>query len=368
MADAPRIRLSVPLMGDEERRAVLAVLESGQLAQGPRVREFEEAFASMCGVREAVAVSSGTAALVVALLAHGIGADDEVITTPFSFVASANAVLLAGARPVFVDVREGDFNIDPALIESRITPRTKALLPVHLFGHPCDMGAIVELADRHDLTLVEDASQAVGASVAGRRVGGFGTGCFSFYATKNVTTGEGGMITTDDPALAEKARRIRDHGQVERYESESLGYNFRMTEMAAALGLAQLAKLETFTEARRANAGHLSEGLRGVATPGERSGCRHVYHQYTVRVATGRDELAARLREEGIETGVFYRTPIHRQPLYRRLGYEEGLPVAERLSGEVLSLPVHPGLSQADLDAVVAAVNRSAVAAGGNRD
>ncbi len=366
MADAPRIRISQPLLGEEEQQAVLRVLESGQLAQGARVHEFEAAFARMCGVRDAVAVSSGTAALLVALLAHGVGLGDEVITTPFSFVATANAVLLAGARPVFVDVREDDFNIDPELIESRITPRTKALLPVHLYGHPCDMEAIVAIAGRHGLALVEDACQAVGASAAGRKAGSFGSGCFSFYATKNMTTGEGGMIATDDPAVAEQARRIRDHGQVERYESELLGYNFRMTEMAAALGLAQLAKLEKFTEARRANARYLSERLRGVQTPAERPGCRHVYHQYTVRVAAGRDELAARLREEGIETGVFYRVPIHRQPLYRRLGYRDSLPVAERLSREVMSLPVHPGLSRAELDFVVAAVGRSAVAAGGS--
>ena len=366
MADAPRIRISEPLISDEEKQAVLRVLESGQLAQGPLVREFEQVFAGMCGVGEAVAVSSGTAALVVALLAHGIGPGDEVITTPFSFVASANAVLLAGARPVFVDVREDDFNIDPGLIESRITPRTKALLPVHLYGHPCDMEAIVAIAGGHGLALVEDACQAVGASVAGRKVGSFGTGCFSFYATKNMTTGEGGMITTSDRAVAEKARRIRDHGQVERYESELLGYNFRMTELAAALGLVQLGKLEALNEGRRANARYLSERLRGVRTPGERPDCRHVYHQYTVRVAGGRDELSARLREDGIETGVFYRLPIHRQPLYQRLGYRDSLPVAERLSGEVLSLPVHPGLSRADLETVVAAVNRSAVTAGGS--
>ncbi len=280
-------------------------------------------------------------------------------------MATANAVLLAGARPVFVDVREEDFNIDPALIESRITPRTKALLPVHLYGHPCDMESIAAIAARHGLALIEDACQAVGASAAGRKVGSFGTGCFSFYATKNMTTGEGGMITTDDPAVAEKARRIRDHGQVERYESELLGYNFRMTELAAALGLAQLGKLESFIEGRRANAQYLSEHLQGVQTPGERPGFRHVYHQYTVRVAAGRDELAGRLREDGIETGVFYSVPIHRQPLYRGLGYRDSLPLAERLSQEVLSLPVHPGLSRADLEAVVASVNRSAVTAGG---
>ena len=359
------IRLCQPLIGEEEKRAVLAVLESGQLAQGPTVRRFEEAFARFVGAREApgrapvwaVAVSSGTAALVVALQAHGIGPSDEVITTPFTFAATANAVLLAGARPVFVDVREEDFNIDPGLIEARITPRTRALLAVHLFGHPADMAAIGDIAARHGLAVIEDAAQAVGATFEGRPVGSFGSGCFSFYATKNITTGEGGMITTDDPALADRARLLRDHGQRRRYVSESLGQNLRLTEMAAALGLAQLEKLPAFNEARRANAAYLSERLRGVITPVERPGCRHVYHQYTVRVAGGhRDALAAALRQRGIETGVYYPVPVHRQPLYRHLGYNERLPVAERLSEEVLSLPVHPGLSRADLDLIVAAV------------
>ena len=361
------IRLCQPLIGEEEKRAVLAVLESGQLAQGPVVRRFEEAFARFIGVREAVALSSGTAALLVALQAHGIGPGDEVITTPFTFAATANAVLLAGARPVFVDVREEDFNIDPRLIEDRITPRTRALLPVHLYGHPADLAAIGEVAARHGLAVIEDAAQAVGASFQGRPVGSSsagggsahvgGTGCFSFYATKNMTTGEGGMITTEDAALAERARLLRDHGQRQRYVSDSLGQNLRMTEMAAALGLAQLEKLPGFNETRRANAAYLSEKLRGVITPSERPDCRHVYHQYTVRVPTGRrDALASHLHRRGIETGVYYPVPLHRQPLYRGLGYDDRLPVAEKLSGEVLSLPVHPGLSRGDLDLIVEAV------------
>ncbi len=368
------IRLSQPLIGEEEKRAVLAVLESGRLAQGPVVRRFEEAFARFVGVREAVAVSSGTAALIVALQAHGIGPGDEVITTPFTFAATANAILLVGARPVFVDVREEDFNIDPRLIEERITPRTRALLPVHLFGHPADMAAIGDIAARHSLTVIEDAAQAAGASLEGRAVGSFGTGCFSFYASKNMTTGEGGMITTNDPALAERMRLLRHHGQRQRYVSESLGQNLRLTEVAAALGLAQLEKLPAFNEARRANAAYLSERLRGavpagrqVITPVERPGCRHVYHQYTVRVPSPevsppqveggrRDALAAHLRQRGIETGVYYPVPLHRQPLYRDLGYADHLPVAERLSGEALSLPVHPGLTCADLDLIVDAV------------
>jgi len=362
------IRMGRPVIGEEEKRAVLAVLESGQLAQAQRVAEFEEAFARFVGSEHAVAVSSGTAALIAALLAHGIGPGDEVITTPFTFAATANAVLIAGARPVFVDVREEDFNIDPALIEPAVTPRTRAILPVHLFGHPCDMEAIGDIARRHGLLVIEDACQAHGASIDGRVVGSFGTGCFSLYATKNMTTGEGGVLTTNDAAIAERVRLIRNHGERQRYHSELLGYNLRMTEMAAALGLAQLSRLPDLNERRRANADYLSRHLRGVITPGERQGCHHVYHQYTVRVPSGRDRLAAVLREAGVETAVFYPTPVHQQTLYRDRGYDLSLPVAERLSRQVLSLPVHPSLSQEDLETIVAAVNGAKAAVGGGDD
>jgi len=350
------IRIAQPLMGEEEERAVLAVLRSGQLAQGPVVRRFEVRFARYVGVREAVAVSSGTAALQVALLAHGIGLGDEVVTSPFTFAATANAVLATGARPVFADVSEEDFNLDPARCAERIGERTRALLPVHLYGQPADIEALLALAHRHGLALIEDACQAVGASFGGRKVGSFGTGCFSFYATKNMTTGEGGMITTDDPGLAARARLLRDHGQRRRYVSEVLGYNLRLTEMAAALGLAQLQKLDALNERRRANARYLTERLVGVATPRELPDRYHVYHQYTVRVRQGRDALLRYLRDREIQATVFYPVPIHKQPLYRGLSYRQRLPVAEGLSREVLSLPVHPGLSREDLDAVVSAV------------
>jgi dTDP-4-amino-4,6-dideoxygalactose transaminase len=366
------IPIARPLIDDEEKAAVLAVLDSGHLAQGPRVRELEERIAALCGTREAVAVSSGTAALMVALAVHGIGPGDEVITTPFTFAATANAVLFTGARPVFFDVRDDDFNIDPSLIEAAITPRTRAILPVHLYGQPCDMAAIEAIARKRGLLIVEDACQAHGASVDGRMAGSFGTGCFSFYATKNMTTGEGGMITMDDPAIAEKARRFRNHGESSsRYVSESLGYNFRMSDILAAIGLVQLEKLAGRNEQRRANAAFLSQRLRGVVVPREMPGRRHVFHHYTVRVpsndgtAAARDSLAARLAEAGVETGVYYPLPVHRQPLYVGLGYRDELPVAERLSREVLSLPVHPGLSQDDLETIVRAVNEVTVAAGG---
>jgi len=360
------IRIAQPLLGEEEERAVLAVLRSGRLAQGPAVRRFEEAFAGYIGVREAVAVSSGTAALHVALLAHGIGPGDEVITSPFTFVATANAVLATGARPVFADVSGEDFNLDPTRAGESISERTRALLPVHLYGQAADMEALSALARRHGLALIEDACQAPGALFGGRKVGSFGAGCFSFYATKNMTTGEGGMITTDDPKLAARARLLRDHGQRRRYVSEALGYNLRMTEVAAALGLAQLQKLDALNERRRANARYLTERLPGVATPRELPGRYHVYHQYTIRVSKGRDALLRHLRDRDIEATVFYPLPVHKQPLYRGLSPSTGsgrLPVAERLSREVLSLPVHPGLSRDDLDAVASAV-REGLAAG----
>lgn len=353
------IRIAQPLLGAEEKKAVLAVLESGHLAAGEVTRRLEEAFARLvAGTREAVAVSNGTAALHLALLAHGIGPGDEVITTPFTFQATANMVLAVGARPVFVDVRE-DGTLDPERIEAAITKRTRAILPVHLYGRLCDMPAICDLAARHGLAVIEDAAQAHAAELGGRRAGSFGTGCFSFYATKNMTSGEGGMVTTDDPELAQRLRRLRSHGESERYQTSELGFNYRLTDIAAAIALAQLQRLPEFTERRRANAAHLSQGLRGVSPPPPPADPRaHVWHLYTVRVEDGREALAARLREQGIEAGIYYPTPLPDQPLYRRLGYDSArLPVARRLARQVLSLPVHPALSSADLEAIVAAVN-----------
>jgi perosamine synthetase len=351
------IPISVPLLGEEEKQAVLEVIDSKRLAQGPRVEAFEKAFAEFCGVQYAVATSSGTTALQTAILAHGIGPGDEVITTPFTFIASANAVLFGGAKPVFVDIDERTYNIDPCLIEAAITPRTKAILPVHIFGNPCDIKAIMELAADHDLVVIEDACQAHGATVDGRRVGSFGTGCFSFYPTKNITTAEGGILTTDDPELADRARLIRSHGQRERYYHETLGYNFRMTEIQAAIGLAQLSKLEQFTSMRRSNAAYLSERLTGVVVPCESPGCRHVYHQYTIRVPEGRDRLAESLLQRDIATGIYYPLPVHQQRVYKELGYADQLPEAERASKEVLSLPIHPALRHEDLDRIAEGVN-----------
>ncbi len=381
------IKLAQPIIEDDEKRAAIEALESGQLAQGARVAAFERAFAAYVGTKHAVAVNSGTAALHLALLAHGIGAGsratsrpesprhegesvDEVIVPAFSFAATANTVLHAAARPVFVDVREDDFGIDAERAAAAVTPRTRAIVAVHLYGQTCDVEAMAAICGRHGLTLIEDAAQAAGASLCGTLAGAFpvgssgGAGAFSFYATKNLTTGEGGMITTDDDAVAERARVLRSQGERERYVTEELGYNYRMTEVAAALGHAQLPKLDKRNDARRANAARLSGLLsqnRHIVVPRELPERRHVYHQYTIRVRAGRaarDRLQAGLRERGIESAVFYATPIHRQPLYKGLGYGDiEMPVAQRLADEVLSLPVHPALSAADIEAIAAAVN-----------
>lgn len=353
------IPIAKPLMGAEEKQAVLEVLDSGIIAQGPRVKAFEEAFAAMCGVRYAVATSSGTTALHVALLAHGIGPGDEVITSSFTFIASANSVLFTGARPVFVDIDPVTFNLDPNRVEDAITTRTRAIMPVHLFGLACDMDPIMDIAARHGLAVIEDACQAHGAEYGERRVGSFGTGTFSLYPTKNITSAEGGMITTDDPVIDEKCRAIRQHGMRRRYYHDELGFNFRMTDVHAAIGLAQLGKLERFNAARIANAEYLSTHLRDVVTPVVPDGYRHVFHQYTLRVDGGRrDPLAQHLTANGVGNMVYYPVPIHQQTFYaQELGYDVHLPETEKAAAEVLSLPVHPGLSQAELETIVQAVN-----------
>lgn len=357
------IDISTPVLTGEELAAVEAVLRSGRLAQGPKVKEFEEAFASYIGTKHAVATGSGTAALHIAMLAAGIGADDEVITTPFSFGATANAVLLSGARPVFADIDEVTFNIDPVSVREKITSATRAILPVHLYGHPCEMDGITSICREHDLILFEDACQAHGAEYRGRRVGSFGAGCFSFYPTKNMTTGEGGMITTDDDRLADKAGMLRSHGQRQRYVHELLGYNYRMTDIGAAIGICQLKKLDGFNRKRIEHARMLSEGLggvRGLTCPVLAPDVKHVFHQFTIRVtgdfAMARDELKRKLQDKGIMSEVYYPLPIHRQPLYVELGYSDSLPNAEKACDEVLSIPVHPLLTTEELDYLVRTV------------
>ena len=354
------IHIAKPYIGKEEKQLVMEVLESGMLAQGPKVAALEAAFAGFCGVKHAIASSSGTTALHIALLAHGIGPGDEVITTPFTFIASANSILFTGATPVFVDIEPDTFNINPELVEAAVTPRTKAILPVHLYGYVCDMDALEAIADRHNLAIIEDACQAVGASYNGKKAGSFGAGTFSLYATKNVMSGEGGMITTDDDAIAEQCRLIRSHGMRVRYYHDMLGYNFRMSDLHAAIGLAQIGRLAEFTAARQANAAYLNEHITSAITPSVKAGYEHVWHQYTIRLDGGRDRDAAvrQLNGAGVGTGIFYPVPVHQQGYMRELIGEVDLPVSERLAQEVISLPVHPQVSGADLEKIVMEVNQ----------
>jgi dTDP-4-amino-4,6-dideoxygalactose transaminase len=339
-------------------------MRSGMLAQGARVAELEERFAAMVGVPHAVAVSSGTAALHLALLGLGIGPGDEVVTVPFTFIASANSIVYTGARAAFVDVSTDDFCIDVARVEAAITPRTRAIMPVSLYGQPADMPALAALAEARGLALVEDAAQSHGATFAGRPSGSWGVGCFSFYPTKNMTSGEGGMLSTADAGLADRVRLLREHGMSKRYHHDTLGYNFRMTDIHAAIGLAQLAKLPTFNTRRRQIAARYDAELRGVLIPQVRPGVLHVYHQYTLRV-NRRDEFAAALAERGVGSGIYYPIPVHRQKPFGALGYgEQVYPVSERLADEVLSIPVHPGLSDAEVAAVIVAVNEVAATLG----
>jgi len=354
------IPIARPNIGEREIELVLDVLNSGMLVQGPKVAALEKAFAAVCGVKYAVATSSGTTALHLALLAHDIGEGDEVITTPFTFIASASSVLFTGAKPVFVDIEEDTFNIDPNLIEAAITPRTKAILPVHLYGYVCDMDAIMDIAERHNLVVIEDACQAVGATYHGKVSGSFGTGTFSLYATKNVMSGEGGMITTNNDDIAEQCKLMRSHGMKVRYYHDMLGYNYRMSDLHAAIGLGQMERLEEFNAARKSNAQFLSEHITSVITPQVKPGYEHVWHQYTIRVDGNRDrdQAVKQLNQAGVGTGIFYPVPVHQQDYIREIVGEYRLPVSEKLAKEVISIPVHPQVSQADLEKIVEEVNR----------
>ncbi|MEE9611904.1 MAG: DegT/DnrJ/EryC1/StrS family aminotransferase [Desulfatiglandales bacterium] len=358
------ILISQPFIGDEEKNAVLEVLSSGIVAQGPKVQEFEDRFAGYIGTEHAVATNSGTAALHTALLACGISMGDEVITTPFSFIASANSVLYCGAKPIFADIDPKTFNIDPEEVKEKIGNNTKALLIVHLFGQPCEMDAIMEICQDHKLVLIEDACQAHGAEYDMNEVGGFGRcAAFSFYPTKNMTTGEGGMITTNDKIIAGKARLLREHGSKTRYHHDALGYNYRMTDIAAAIGIEQLKKLEGMNERRIENAKDLTKGIKkikGLASPYISPMVKHVFHQYTIRVneeyGITRGELVKKLSEKGIGSSVYYPLPIPSQELYKTLGYESRFPKAEQASKEVLSLPVHPKVSEREIELILSAL------------
>ena len=349
-----------PIIGDEERTAVDAVLRSGMVAQGPQVKAFEEEFAAqMVSGRECVAVNSGTSGLHLGLLAAGIGPGDEVLVPSFTFAATGNSVALTGATPVFVDIEPEYFCMDPAAAEAAVTGKTKAILPVHLYGHPADMPALQSVADRHGLAIFEDAAQAHGSSLSGQMVGTFGTfGMFSLYPTKNMTSGEGGMVSCADPETARRVRLLRNQGMERQYANELVGLNNRMTDIHASIGRVQLTKVGAWTEQRQSNAAFLDANLEGVTVPPVADGAVHVYHQYTIRVAEDRDRVVTALREEWqVGSGVYYPIPNHRLESLAPFAPGLDLPQTEKAASEVISLPVHPSLTQEHLDRIVEAVN-----------
>lgn len=361
------IHIAKPLIGESELRCVKEVFDSGMLAQGTEVKKFEDEFSRYIGVKYGKAISNGTAALDIALKAMEIGPGDEVITTPFSFIASSNCILFQGAKPVFSDIKEDTFNLDSELVSDKITDATKAILAVHLFGQSADMSALKDIAEDHDLYLIEDACQAHGAEYHRKKVGSIGDlGTFSFYPTKNMTTGEGGMITTNDEELDHKFDLIRDQGQSKKYIHDVLGYNLRMTNIAAAIGRCQLKKLDSWNDQRIKNAEMLTECIKeipGLTHPRVIKDTKHVYHQYVVKVEDeyplSREELMAKLREDGVGSAVHYPMPITDQPLYTQNGYSSKYyPKTIEASKKVMSLPVHPSVTEDDIKHILDSLRR----------
>lgn len=352
------IPVARPDIGPEEIAAVTEVLQSGMLAGGRRVAELEERFAAFIGTKHGIAVSNGTVALMCIFEGLGLGPGDEVITVGHTFNATVSSIMFTGATPVFVDIERDTYNIDATQIEAAITPRTRAICPVHLFGQPADLAEIVAIADRHGLAVVEDACQAHGAEFGGRRVGSFGPAAFSLYATKNMTTGEGGLITTDDDRLADWIRLYRNQGMRERYHHEILGYNFRLTDISAAIGLCQLDKLERNTIRRQVLAARYDAAFADlpIRTPVTRAGRTHVFHQYTIAVENDRDGIVADLAAAGVGTGIFYPIPVNRQPYVVEQGLHADLPITDDIAGRCLSLPMSPGLTDEEQTLVIAAV------------
>ncbi|AQP43498.1 DegT/DnrJ/EryC1/StrS family aminotransferase [Tessaracoccus flavus] len=351
-----------PIIGDEEREAVDRVLRSGMIAQGPEVAAFEQEFSEHFGLgRACVAVNSGTSGLHLGLLSSGIGAGDEVIVPSFTFAATANSVALTGATPVFADIALDDFTLDPESVEASITERTKAIMPVHLYGHPAKMDALQAIAEKHGLMLFEDAAQAHGAALNGTPVGAFGTfAMFSLYPTKNMTSGEGGMVSAANDEVERNLRLYRNQGMLQQYHNEVVGLNNRMTDIHAAIGRVQLTKVGAWTKQRQDNAAFLTANLDGVVPPSVADGAVHVYHQYTVRVEGDRDGMAKALKEEyNVGSGMFYPVPNHRLKPFMA---DVQLDNTEQAARECLSLPVHPSLSQGDLERIVEAVNAVAKA------
>jgi perosamine synthetase len=359
--DRGMIPVARPDIGPDEIAAVTDVLQSANLAGGRQVAELEARWAAFIGTKYAIAVSNGTVALMCLYQGLGLGPGDEVITVGHTFNATVSSILSTGATPVFVDIEPDTYVMDARLIEAAITPRTRAICPVHLFGLPADLDTIVAIAERHGLAIVEDACQAHGAEFRGRRVGSFGHGAFSLYATKNMTTGEGGLITTDDSRLADWIRLYRNQGMREPHHHEILGYNFRLTDIAAAIGLCQLDKLEANTARRQAIAARYDASFADlpIETPVTPVGRTHVFHQYTIAVKEDRDGIVADLAAGGIGTGIYYPVPLHRQPYVLERGIQADLPMTDRASLMTLSLPLFPGLTDEDQTTVITAVRAS---------
>jgi len=355
------IPINRPILGEEEKRAVLTVIDGGMLTDssfegGKMVRELEGKMRALLGAKHVVATNSGTAALHCSMLALGIKKGDEVILPSFTFVSTANVVLACGGKPVFVDTK-ADYNIDPAALKKAVTRRTKAVMPVHLYGYPADMQEVNEIAEKHSLAVIEDAAESLGAEYRGKQTGTLSdAGCFSLYSTKVVTSAEGGAVSTDDDDFAEKVRLVRNHGMVHGYDSRHLGFNYRLTEIAAAIGSVQMDKLPEFLASRRKNAAYLNERLKNVEgakftqTASDRT---HVFYLYTLYLKKNRDQVLERLKGKGVGAAVYFKMPVHRTPLYTKGGYGKlRLKNAEAASKHVLSLPVHPGVTEEQIGRV----------------
>ncbi|MDD1752795.1 MAG: DegT/DnrJ/EryC1/StrS family aminotransferase [Methanotrichaceae archaeon] len=358
------IPIAKPLIGSEEIKAVGDVLVSGMLTQGENVKKFEEAFSAYLNVTNSVAVSNGTVALDLALKALNLKSGDEIISPAFSFIATANSILYQGLKPVFVDVDPRTFNINSEDLKEKITSRTKAVVGVHLYGQPLELRDVKEICEDHHLVLVEDCAQAHGAEYNGKKVGSYGIGCFSFYPTKNMTTGEGGMITTDDNSLADSLRLLRNHGDTGKYNHVTLGYNYRLTNLQGAIGLIQLKRLDHFNDKRISNAELLNKKIKikGIAKPFKMDEVKHVYNQYVVKVEddflASRETLMDYLHSKGIGTAIHYPKPIYRQPLYQQIRADWRIcPAAEEVSRKVMSLPVHPSLRREDIEYISKIIN-----------
>lgn len=364
------IPITRPNIGEEEKKAVLGVLESGMLAQGPKVKEFEQKLAESCGVNNAVAMNSGTAALHTALHVLGVSNEDEVITTPFTFISTANSILMQGAKPVFVDIDPKTFNIDPDAIKHKINEKTKAIITVDLYGQLCDYDKIIMIAKENNLKIIEDACQAINAKFNGKMAGSFGDiGCFSFYATKNICCGEGGAMVTNSDDFSKRAILFRQHGMsgLGKYDYNDVGYNYRMTDISAAILIEQLKKINNFTQKRKHIANFYNNELKeveGIKIPFVVDEGSHAYHQYTIKVdgfRLSRDELIEHLKIKGIGCGLYYPKPLHLCENFKKLGYQKGdFPVAEEISTQVLSLPIYPGLEESDLNKVIKAIKEVA--------